>query len=372
MIKEIIKGAYSKIRRLHKLDVEILHSYYLSRIESMSDLSLMTFRAGELNTKISRYPFSDLKKILIVTNTAGINRLAKNIEGLDVHEIDECTFINEIDKQKSNNSLFENTIVFLTNNSVNTIGHERLGELKKNIPSTYFIVQDWDSHHWLNMSLKLMSLADVYFPTHIDSNLLASRLAINIGPFVPAGTTQWPKEYLLKNLENIELVKRSNEPFGQFTYYQTFKYRNLVIKNLNAKYANIRNTKINSQGVKYHERTDEDRLKEWTSFKVHWIVPVLQDLPIRFFDALATGGIPLVPKHLRNYLELLKIPSNYYLLYSPIDIHYPDKIVELANKKFDQEGMLGIRSRATFCIEKFHSESIIEKIIKESKIILSE
>lgn len=59
----------------------------------------------------------------------------------------------------------------------------------------------------------------------------------------------------------------------------------------------------------FHGRSKEDRLQEWCSHKRHWIMPVLNDVPIRIFDALLTGGSPTVPESMRSLPSVNKIPE---------------------------------------------------------------
>ena len=46
----------------------------------------------------------------------------------------------------------------------------------------------------------------------------------------------------------------------------------------------------------FHDLTQEQKFLDWVSFKRHFIVLKVNDVPIRLFDAWATGGIPLVPE----------------------------------------------------------------------------
>ena len=41
-----------------------------------------------------------------------------------------------------------------------------------------------------------------------------------------------------------------------------------------------------------------DRLRQWCSHKAHWMV--MNDVPMRLFDALTTGGIAIMPDSLKH------------------------------------------------------------------------
>ena len=105
---------------------------------------------------------------------------------------------------------------------------------------------------------------------------------------------------------------------------------------------------------------------EWSSHKLHWIIPVLNDLPIRFFDALITGGLPLVPRGLLPFIDSLGVPDSFSIPYGPLDIVDPKNFIESANAQFNHYGSAGVEERHKFALKYFHVDVIIEKIIAAS------
>jgi len=99
---------------------------------------------------------------------------------------------------------------------------------------------------------------------------------------------------------------------------------------------------------------------------LHWVAPVLNDLPIRFFDALITGGIPIVPSGLKPYIDSLQIPDKFYATYSPLDILNPADLLASQNERFEQLGETGVLERHVFALEHFHIDVIAAKLITKS------
>jgi hypothetical protein len=112
----------------------------------------------------------------------------------------------------------------------------------------------------------------------------------------------------------------------------------------------------------FHGLPAESRWLEWVSHKVHWIVPVQDDLPIRFFDALITGGIPLIPATLLDFVKSLGF-AEHCDVYTPIDILKPDQLVSRVLKRFEREGPTGILRRYIAALESAHLESILSCIV---------
>ncbi|MCX7178627.1 MAG: hypothetical protein NTX56_07600 [Proteobacteria bacterium] len=120
----------------------------------------------------------------------------------------------------------------------------------------------------------------------------------------------------------------------------------------------------------FHVRTAEDRLKEWCSHKTHWIAPVLNDVPIRIFDALATGGIPIVPESLRFLSPVNAILRDSVAFYSATDIVQPQACVERANKLFDDGGRDGIMARHKLALQKYHGDTSVRQMLNYAAEVL--
>jgi hypothetical protein len=254
-----------------------------------------------------------------------------------------------------------NALVITTNNIFAEIGIERLCELYEKSPKTIFSIHDYDNHHNTRFSIQSCIFSDVYIPSHQDEYLLASRINPNIIGNIPCGTNQWSREFIDKNQDELVTITRSNDPLGKYYLYERFIHRNKAISTLSQTYPTINIIKTD-----FHSLTEEEKWQEWAGHKLHWIIPVLNDLPIRFFDALLTGGIPLVPTGLKSYLETLGIPEDFYIGYGPLDLIHPKDVVERSLEKFDYFGSDGIMKRHQYAFKNFHVDVILEKIITGS------
>jgi hypothetical protein len=275
-----------------------------------------------------------------------------------VRHVPEYSIMNFFDMQTAPAS-FENSIVILSNNNVMVDGTlDKFIQLYQNSPSSVFVIWDFDNHHWLALSCMLATFSDLYVPTHGDNLELLSRFNNTMAGPVPSGVIQWPKEFLEENIDIITKTERSNEPLGNHIDYPQFINRDRVLKKL-SKHMD----KVKLVDGSYHGRSMEDRFKEWCSHKVHWIVPVLNDAPIRIFDALITGGIPIVPKSLKYHKALVNL-WDHIVFYDHLDIENPKPITEKAIKMFDERGEQGVLDRHHLSCYNNHVDSRIETILK--------
>jgi hypothetical protein len=249
------------------------------------------------------------------------------------------------------------SIVILQNNTIN---HKESTDvfwaLKKSAPNAIYVCWDYDNHHWAILSTLSAALADIYIPAHSENVCAITRFNNNsFGP-IPCGTLQWSREFAKNNLKTITNTKRSNEPLGHHFEYKQFAYRNGLIQKVNAVYKDV--ALVPPQ---YHERTQESRLKEWTNHKVHWVMPVFNDLPLRLFDAVFTGGIPLIPKTLQGNKYIADF-EEHCMFYTLTDIVNPKPITECAIAKFDSEGKKGILKRHEHMLKHHHIDTRFNQI----------
>jgi hypothetical protein len=259
--------------------------------------------------------------------------------------------------------LLKNSIVIVSNNDIATQESQNIySELVTHCASTCFIAWDWDNHHWLDLSTFLASHSDIYAPSHHENLYLLSRYNWQtIGP-IYCTTEQWSREFLSNNLEKLLSSNRSNSPLGMHIPHPSFSFRMQIVKTLNSFYPSIG---FSTAG--FHNRSPEDRLEEWCSHKSHWIAPVLNDVPIRLFDALITGGIPIVPTSMQFLPLVNKIPREHIVFYSVNDIVNPHDVVNRATDLFDKFGKYGITSRHRYALDHHHGDASIRSILAFAK-----
>ena len=120
---------------------------------------------------------------------------------------------------------------------------------------------------------------------------------------------------------------------------------------------------VTSDTNSFLQQTNEERWGEWINYKIHLIAPVAHDIPNRFFDALITGGIPMIPNGLKSHVISAGIPKEYFVCYSPSDIIDPTDLFGKARKLFDEQGKIGCIKRSLFAFENYHVDMVIEKIV---------
>ena len=314
------------------------------------------FQKQELfEEKKKRLQGKESLKLLVVTNPTNLQHVATHYKGVHVRQIAEDQMRDLMASPDA--EIFQNSVVVMTNNNAAKIGLDKLAEFALAAKNTLLAIHDYDNHHWVTLSLQLSVVADVYFPAHLTDMSMASRLSASIHAGVPTGSIQWRREYILDRIEKIIDAERSDSPLGKHYFYGRFQYRNKILQTVNKHYSTV--GLLNDD---FHSRGEDDRFNEWISHKLHWISPVFGDLPIRFFDALISGGIPLVPTGLQFYLDYLNVPRAYYCVYSAKDVIDPRPFVQKSLIKFDDFGRDGILERMQFCLQNFHVDEVVRKI----------
>ena len=304
-----------------------------------------------------------LKKIVIIFNSTNYGEVSSESEQYLITKINTTEFISKSTSDQI--KIIENSIVLFTNNIFAEIGIEKLFQLKNIASNTLWVVQDYDNHHWIENSIQAAIFSDIYVPSHMDGEIgLLGKINSNITEFIPCGSNQWSTNFINNNINNLKLKGRNESPFGTYYFYDKFKTRNKYISILNSFFCDIKITEID-----FHKLTQKEKWAIWTERSIHWIIPTANDLPIRFFDALLTGGLPIVPVTLRQYLKILGINNKYYLTYNQNDIYNPHKLINEARIKISQGGDVALRERSNFALNNFHVNAIIKKIYNAVKTI---
>ncbi len=281
------------------------------------------------------------------------------IPGVEVAWLDKSVFVEaahgNIDHLVA---AFAGALVLMTNNDVGrpeaSPGYMRLVAACED---TIFLAWDMDNHHWVEASTMLAGVSDMYFPAHNQNMWMLSRFNwLTCGP-VPCATNQWSRKELADSLHAMLAIERSDEPLGQHMCYSPFTFRNQVAITMHLSY-----DRVGFNDGDFHKKSSQERLAEWMSHKVHWIIPALNDVPNRIFDALISGGIPIVPESLRYLVPVSDIPAEHIVFYSPMDIVTPKKIVEAAVARFDAAGQDGIAARARYALEHHHGDLRMRRI----------
>lgn len=318
--------------------------------------------AAQKNNRIEKlkdhFSRTGVKRIFI---SATLSKFDFQLAGWDVKCL-EKDYFHCADQQVLDQKIayLENSIVIVNNNDVAPMGGmSHYATFYANCDKTIFAAWDFDNHHWMELSTFLAAHSDLYLPAHHENLYLLTRYNwLTAGP-IYAGTIQWSRKFLADHLHEMLTAERTNAPLGMHISYPTFHFRMQVISTLNQYYSSI-----GFSDPTFHNRSTEDRLKEWYLHKSHWIVPILNDVPIRICDALVTGGIPIVPESLRFLPPVNEISREHIIFYSPQDIVNPQKIVAKANELFDKGGRDKMVERHVYALNRHHSSVKMLQILQ--------
>ena len=335
-----------------------LHS--LKEAESDAFFAIAAKKAEIYRIKRAHFKGKSFKHIFVVKNNTNFGYLSDKIASDDITFLDSSFFSQS--NLKEIKTTLEDSLTLMTNNVFAKIGASNFLAIYEENLKTVFAIHDYDNHHWLQNSALISLLCDVYIPAHQESLLICSRLNPNVIGGIPCGTNQWSKDFISSSCVLKNSKGRRNDPLGKYYPYEQFLFRNKIVNTLEKTYPNISLIKND-----FHSLSQSEKWEEWSSHKLHWIIPVLNDLPIRFFDALVTGGVPLVPRGLIPYIQALQIPEEFYSSYGPLDVIEPQQFIEENLKKFEELGDAGITKRHQFALEHFHIDKICGKIIEHTK-----
>jgi hypothetical protein len=257
----------------------------------------------------------------------------------------------------------DHSVYLLLNNDIGR-NLPRYVEFVQQRPGCLFIVWDWDSQHWLQMGCLLAAHADLYVPSTSENLYTLSHFNPHlVGPAF-AAVNQWSRQFVIDHL-SVLVEARRDEPFGPHVRYGGFDRRNRAVATLNQSFP-----AIGFADDGYQQKSDLDNLKEWAGHKAHWIVPVLGGVPIRVYNCLLTGGIPVVPVHYRNMPENLVLGEDT-LYYDVIDLVEPRERQAQAVKRFDEAGAAGVISRVGHALAHHHIDARIEQVLQGVEAMLA-
>jgi hypothetical protein len=329
----------------------------IDEIESESLFQISYYKDQERLKKRRYFYKRPIRKIVVITHPLNYEYLAPTIAGAEIVKIREEEISSFNINWDNKAHIFDDCIVVFTNNNFARIGARIMCELYEKTPNSIYVAHDFDNHHWHSVSIQLAAFADVYVPAHLGDLSVACRVNPMVMLGVPCGTLQWSAEFVDNAVVQLGKSQRAANPFGKHSYYGRFKNRNSILATLNQQYP-----EVGFLEGDFFAKTPEERWDEWAARRIHWVAPVFNDLPIRFFDALLSGGIPLIPSNLRPYLDFLGIPHEFFECYRPSDVIDASGIVARVNKRFEDQGVLGMYRRSDFCLHNFHADKNIERM----------
>jgi len=352
---------YSEISVQLSQSALVQHSLkVLEELENEIFFAIASSKDQVFRSKCELFKKTNVPKINVIANHTNFGYVSNNISGRKINIIRSESLKPDRIADDIVRAL-ENSLIISTSNIFSEVGATQFGKIYESLPSSIFVIHDYDNHHWIPNNIQVAIFSDVYAPAHQDENLMASRLNPNILGGIPCGSNQWSADFIGSYGKNNLLNKRSLLPLGKYFLYEKFIHRNKLITTLSKSYPSIGFVKQD-----FHRLTPEEKWQEWSSHALHWIAPVLNDLPIRFFDALITGGIPIIPSGLKPFVESLQIPEEFYATYRPLDLMDPSTIITAQAKRFEKLSDTGILERHKFAMEHFHIDRVIDKLVTKT------
>lgn len=281
-------------------------------------------------------------------------RLSDGIFG-KAEKTDQISFVN----LRAIEHFEPDTIYVLNNNDIAKAGMQRYVGMFVNQPRAHVCIWDFDNHHQVSASLNFAVLSDYYVPCHPHNNETYQEVTAAMGTPVSAGVIQWSRAYLTEHRARLLAAERDPAPLGRHIVYPQFPERNAMLERLNTHFEHV-----GPATRTYHERSELDRLDEWASHMSHWIIPTRDDLPIRVFDALITGGLPILPASLKR-MPALSALQDHLFFFEPGDVEAPQAIAEAAAAQFKAQGAEGIIARHELAMATSHVDSRVQEILAQ-------
>lgn len=328
----------TELAALNKGIHEILQNSYFD--------SFALLKRGQVEKKIASGLFGNLKRIYLGEH---LKRCQPLVEGREYVPL-PADFLTSPDLKFPAGSM-----LFLTNNDVGTDLSRYMDFYNRN-PDVLAVIWDWDSQHWIQMSAMLAMSCDFYIPASSENVFQLSHFnPCTIGP-VFVGVHQWSRRFVVDNFDTL-LAPRSDEPFGPHAFYGSYERRNRAVVTVGNTFPSVGFVTNDYKG-----RSDLDNLREWSAHKTHWIAPVLGGVPIRVYNALMAGGIPIVPSFYRALPEVALL-GDVPLYYEVSDLISPREVNAQAVAKFDAAGESGLIQRIASALDRHHVDSRCEQIL---------
>ena len=161
----------------------------------------------------------------------------------------------------------------------------------------------FDNHHSYLWNVRLAAEADASFPAHVTARDYLARWARSglCGPIVPLCVTQWPRHELARLYADERGEGRADVLSGRFAYYPIARRRNRLVEEVRRQWPAAEFSLGFRFLQDYHMQSPRDRFLSWRRYKSSLVLPVLGDLSNRFFDALAAGQVPIVPRDILDF-----------------------------------------------------------------------
>lgn len=214
----------------------------------------------------------------------------------------------------------------------------------------------WDHHHMIGGSLSMAAYFDVVFPIHETSADYLKVINPHVMNSLPAATYQFGSFHETERMYRaVGASPRLDALYGGFREYPNMA-RNAILRECIEKIPGnvlcLRSQNATDDSY-YNLPTPQDRFAQWAKHKVSLSVSINTDIPIRIFDALAAGQIPLVCSNINGFDRVVSVEDQMALpvvRFSHYDFHEIRRAYEIALERFDQGGMDGAFKRHAYAM----------------------
>lgn len=244
--------------------------------------------------------------------------------------------------------------------SSNVIFHDRprVEQFMAEAPDCLIVIWLVDNHHIYNQNQVLCELADVVIPAQYASlDYLYSTSAIVTSPS-PCPCVQWTPEVAREAFLKYRQRERSNALYGGFRKYFPMP-RNSFIQEIIDKVPHnvvrLLSHEDQSEDGSYFKLEPEQQIADWMGYKASIIVCVKNDIPMRLFDALLTGQIPIVPWDMVGLDAIISPEEQTRLPVLRYTSHTADEVAkrrDAAIESFDRGGDDGMLRRHRFVLNQ--------------------
>ncbi len=243
-------------------------------------------------------------------------------------------------------------VVIGSNNAPTQFGVELLNDIAENRPHVSTCVWLIDHHHNYAESIRLCNEYDFCVPAHYTRTDYLRCCSAVVLPTVPCGTEQWSVPQMQNLFNAFGDSPRSNNLYGGFRMYPQFDRNKFIADVTDALPSShkiyLRSSELPRDQDTYFSLNGDERFNEWLSHKVSLSVSVNQDIPMRIFDALSAGQIPLVATEICNLEALFPIDVQRRLpivRYIANDVESALRAYATALSLFDAGGFEAARHR---------------------------
>jgi hypothetical protein len=246
-------------------------------------------------------------------------------------------------------------------------------------PECVNLVWLWDNHHHLDLGGQMAMLADIVLPMHETSVDYLKAYNDFVFSALPAATAQWGGPRFVEAVFRDQAsAERSDRLYGGFVAYEGFQ-RNQFIQSCMRQmpdHALVLRPPSEARDIQHFgSATRRERMVEWMGYKCSLVCSLTEDIPIRVFDGLLAGQIPLVPHNLNGFDRLIspalqaELPV---LRYDPYDVPSVEAGWRAAVALYDRAGVAGAARRHRFVMDnhlmKHRVVDVIWSVLNSARI----